>query len=193
MATNTSALWVLSIAVAAIALLSGSHLPVQVATTGALADPAAPADLAAVGPEAGDAPWIDAELRELNQHLQASQIERIRNAILRSSERHALDPALVVSIMAVESTGRPHVRSAKGALGLMQVMPYMIRPLDLAGNPSTIEANIEASCMILSSDIRRLGEDDGISTYFWGSDIRGTGYLEKVRAAQESLVRDVRS
>ncbi len=75
----------------------------------------------------------------------------------------------------------------------MQVMPYIIRPLDLAGNPSTIEANIEASCMILSSDIRRLGEDDGISTYFWGSDIRGTGYLEKVRAAQESLVRDVRS
>ena len=95
--------------------------------------------------------------------------------------------------MKVESTGRPEARSPLGALGLMQVMTYMIGPMDLAGNPSTIEANIEAGCVILAGNIRRLGEDDGISTYFWGSQIRGTAYLDKVRAAQDSLGRDVRS
>lgn len=183
-ATNTSALRVLCIAVSALLLLSGT--PSQ--PRGVPAPPQGP-----VAIETGTADGIEAAIRALNPHLQGSQVERIRLAILRSSGRHGLDPMLVVSIMKVESTGRPHARSHSGALGLMQVMPYMIRPLDLAGNPSTIEANIEASCTILSSDIRRLGEDDGISTYFWGSNIRGTGYLEKVRAAQESLVRDVRS
>jgi hypothetical protein len=177
---------VLCIAASA-ALLSGSQIPdgAEIA--------AVETTTMTVEAELDAATRIDQKLRSLNRHLQDSQVERIREAILRSSERHGLDPILVASIMTVESTGRPHVRSPKGALGLMQVMPYMIRPLDLAGNPATIEANIEASCIILSSDIRRLGEDDGISTYFWGSNIRGTGYLEKVRAAQESLARDVRS
>ena len=186
MATNTSALRVLCIAVAAV-LLSGSELP----TGNAVATDSEPAPLAEA--ELDDSGRIDKQLRQLNPHLQDSQVERIRVAILRSSQRHGLDPELVASIMTVESNGLPHARSPKGALGLMQVMPYMIRPLDLPGNPSTIEANIEAACTILASDIRRLGEDDGISTYFWGTTIRGTGYLEKVRAAQESLVRDVRS
>ena len=186
MATNTSALRVLCIAVSAV-LLSGSEANTpQTAATG-------PAQEASLELEEGSARWIDAKLRHVNPHLQQSQIERIRTAVLRSSERHALDPTLVVAMMKVESTIKPGARSPVGALGLMQVMPYMIRPLDLAGNPSTIEANIEASCTILSGNIRRLGEDNGILTYFWGSTIRGTGYLEKVRAAQESLVRDVRS
>ncbi len=186
MNADLSAMRVVCIGLCA-ALLSGSQLP----EAGVVSASEAPALVVEAEPDAATA--IDQKLRKLNRHLEASQVERIRLAILRSSERHGLDPMLVASIMTVESTGRPHVRSPKGALGLMQVMPYMIRPLDLAGNPSTIEANIEASCTILSSDIRRLGEDDGISTYFWGSNIRGTAYLEKVRAAQESLVRDVRS
>jgi hypothetical protein len=52
---------------------------------------------------------------------------------------------------------------------------------------ATIESNIEAGCWILAGNIRRLGEEEGISSYFWGSDIRGLGYLEKVRAARAGL------
>jgi hypothetical protein len=75
----------------------------------------------------------------------------------------------------------------------MQVMPYMIDPMGLAGNPSTIETNIEAGCLILADNIRRLGENDGISAYFWGSNIRGVTYLNRVRAARDRLQREVRS
>ena len=136
---------------------------------------------------------INRRLDELNPHLTEAQISRIREAILRYSQKYSLDPLLVTAVIEVESAARPWARSPKGALGLMQVMPYMIRPMDLAGNASTIEANVEAGCMILAGNIRRLGEEDGISAYFWGSDIRGVTYLNRVRAAQERLKREIPS
>ena len=136
---------------------------------------------------------INRRLDELNPHLTEAQISRIREAILRYSQKYSLDPLLVTAVIEVESAARPWARSPKGALGLMQVMPYMIRPMDLAGNASTIEANIEAGCMILADNIRRLGEQDGISAYFWGSDIRGVTYLNRVRAARERLKREIPS
>jgi soluble lytic murein transglycosylase-like protein len=136
---------------------------------------------------------ITRRLDELNPHLTEAQISRIREAILRYSQKYSLDPLLVTAVIEVESAARPWARSPKGALGLMQVMPYMIRPMDLAGNASTIEANIEAGCMILADNIRRKGEEDGISAYFWGSDIRGVTYLNRVRAAQERLKREIPS
>jgi soluble lytic murein transglycosylase-like protein len=145
--------------------------------------PALDAGVAAVDVSAD----ITRRLDELNPHLTEAQIARIREAILRYSQKYALDPLLVTAVIEVESAARPWARSPKGALGLMQVMPYMIRPMDLAGNASTIEANVEAGCMILASNIRRLGEEDGISAYFWGSDIRGVTYLNRVRAARERL------
>jgi soluble lytic murein transglycosylase-like protein len=132
-------------------------------------------------------------LDQLNPHLTDPQLERIRAAILRYSGKYSLDPLLVTAVIEVESAGRPWARSPKGALGLMQVMPYMVNPMGLAGNPSTIETNIEAGCMILADNIRRLGESDGISAYFWGSDIRGVTYLNRVRAARDRLQREIRS
>jgi hypothetical protein len=136
---------------------------------------------------------ITRRLDELNPHLTDAQIARIREAILRYSEKYSLDPLLVTAVIEVESAARPWARSPKGALGLMQVMPYMIDPMDLAGNASTIEANIEAGCFILSDNIRRLGETDGISAYFWGSDIRGVTYLNRVRSARERMKREMAS
>ena len=179
--------------VAIIALLSVGLLSVSFRAPAPTHEPALE-PLAAQAAEATEvAARIDAKLTELNRHLAPSQVVRIRDAILRSSERHQLDPFLLIAMMKVESTGNPAARSPKGALGLMQVMPYMIGPMDLAGNPSTIEANIEASASILSGNIRRLGEEDGISAYFWGSDIRGTGYLDRVKNAREWSAREVRS
>ena len=62
----------------------------------------------------------------------------------------------------VESRGLPSARSPKGAMGLMQVMPAMLEPLGMAGNFTTVESNIEAGCLILADNIRRMGEGDGI-------------------------------
>ncbi len=171
------------LAVAAGLTLSGGAAPEAPA--------AAPVAVQAEAPGLPDA--IRAELERLNPHLAPAWIERIQQAILASSERHGLDPALVLAVIEVESHGRPEALSPKGALGLMQVMPYMMRPMGLAGNATTVEANVEAGCMILAGNIRRLGEADGISSYFWGSRIRGVSYLNRVRAARERVERALAS
>lgn len=132
---------------------------------------------------------IAAIMRQVNPSLSEVESTRIGRAVVRSSERFSLDPELVTAVLLVESSGRPWVRSPKGALGLMQVMPHMASGMRVAGNLTTIESNIEVGCWILAGNIRRLGEADGISAYFWGSDIRGVAYLDRVRAARAAVRR----
>lgn len=134
-----------------------------------------------------DAAAVSRIVASANPALSDRELERIGRAVERYSEKYELDPELVTAVLLVESGARPWARSPKGALGLMQVMPHVIRPYRLAGNPSTIETNVEAGCMILADNIRRLGEEDGISAYFWGSEIRGEGYLLRVRAARSRV------
>jgi len=152
--------------------------------------PAAPADGAAL---AMDAATVARVVGGWNQSLSRVERERIGAAVMGCRDRYALDPTLVAAVIYVESRGRPWARSPKGAMGLMQVMPYMAEPLGLAGNFTTIESNVEAGCRILSGNIERLGEADGVSAYFWGSNIRGVSYLNRVREARERVRREVRS
>jgi soluble lytic murein transglycosylase-like protein len=144
-------------------------------------------------PEALSADAIGAIVGSANPHLSAPERDRIGRAVLRSSATYQLDPQLVTAIILVESGARPWALSTKGAVGLMQVMPHMTETLMLAGNLTTIESNVEAGCSILADNIRRLGEDDGISAYFWGSEIRGVAYLDRVRAARATVRRLVAS
>jgi hypothetical protein len=44
--------------------------------------------------------------------------------------------------------------------------------------------------MILADNIRRLGEQRGISAYFWGNNVRDRRYLEAVEAARARIVRE---
>ena len=128
-------------------------------------------------------------IASLNPSLSTHEQARIGAAVERYSEAHSLDPDLVLGVILVESNARPWAHSPKGAVGLMQVMPYMMEPLGLAGNFATIESNIAAGCFILSHNINRLGFEDGISAYFWGTDIRDRVYLEKVLEARQRVRR----
>jgi soluble lytic murein transglycosylase-like protein len=152
----------------------------------------APASSAAAS-AAMDAPAVAVLLSGVNPSLSEPELQRIGAAVIRYSEKYDLDPELVTAVLLVESSARPWARSPKGALGLMQVMPAMMRPMGIAGNLSTIETNIEAGCVILAGNIRRLGEEDGISAYFWGSEIRGVSYLSRVQAARARVRQEIRS
>jgi len=167
---------VASLAVLAIGLIVDGA-PGQGASTPASALVSAADDVARIG----------AIIAERNPSLSDAERARIGRAVIRSAARHELDPDLVTAVLIVESGARPWARSPKGAIGLMQVMPYMVTDMRLAGNLTTIENNVEAGCSILADNIRRLGEDDGISAYFWGSNIRGVAYLDRVREAREAL------
>lgn len=137
-----------------------------------------------------DAAGVAAIVEAANPHL--GDPVRIGEAVVRYSAHYGLDPELVTAVLIVESDARPWARSHKGAVGLMQVMPYMTHPLDLGGNLTAVETNLAAGCAILAGNIQRLGEDDGISAYFWGSRIRSDTYLMRVRSAQ-SRIREMRS
>ncbi len=154
--------------------------------------PPEPAGVAAlVARERGEDPHagIVRVLRRVNPTLSGVELDRIGAAVVRYGSKYGLAPDLVTAVLLVESGARPWAVSPKGARGLMQVMPHMMRPMGMVGNLSTIETNIEAGCIILADNIRRLGEADGISAYFWGSAIRGDGYLDRVQAARAQLRR----
>lgn len=133
---------------------------------------------------------IEAILTGANPRLGSVTTRRIADAVMRCDEQYGLNPYLVVSVMHVESNMRPHARSPKGAIGLMQVMPYMYRALDLPGSVAHLEANIEAGCILLAENIERRGLENGISAYFWGRKIRGDGYLRKVKSVLQELEPD---
>lgn len=143
-------------------------------------------------PRNGTRGALEQSLALANPVLSVAERSRIVAAIDRYSAQYHLDPDLVMAIVLVESDARPWARSPKGAVGLMQVMPHMMRPMGLAGNLATVESNIEAGCFILAHNIERLGVEKGISAYFWGSRIRGVAYLEKVLEAR-ARVRELRT
>jgi hypothetical protein len=148
----------------------------------------------ASAPAPGSRPSFTSEtivtiLSDVNPRLSAGELRRIGAAVLHSSAKYGVDPELVTAVMWEESDARPWVRSPKGAIGLMQVMPHMSAQMQIAGNLTTIEKNIELGCLILSDNIRRLGVEDGISAYFWGSEIRGVSYLHRVLEKRASLRR----
>ncbi len=136
-----------------------------------------------------DAAAVESILQSVNPALSPRERSRIGVAVVRTAEKYNLDPQLVTAVLLVESSARPWARSQKGAIGLMQVMPHVALPMDLAGNLATVESNVEAGCRILADNIRRLGEEDGISAYFWGSHIRDASYLDRVREARAVVQR----
>ena len=133
-------------------------------------------------------PRIVSVLLATNPNLGPITSERIADAVLRCSREQGLPAELVLAVLLVESSARPAVRSPKGAIGLMQVMPHMFEELSLPGNVAHIEANVEAGCLLLADNIRRLGEEDGISAYFWGRRIKGQRYLRRVRTVLRDIV-----
>ena len=138
------------------------------------------------GPEL-DRSRITGIVRAMNGRLAEPRAQRIAHAVLRCQQDRGLAPELVLAVMTVESHMRPTARSQKGAVGLMQVMPHMFERLGLPGPIWHLETNVEAGCLLLADNIRRLGEVDGISAYFWGGQIGDEGYLRRVLAVRRDL------
>ena len=80
--------------------------------------------------------------------------QQIRDA----AQRVSLDPKLVTAIIRVESNFKAHAVSAKGAMGLMQVMPKTADASDIHAPYHTV-SNLMGACEYLRSLVNRYRGD----------------------------------
>jgi len=81
-------------------------------------------------------------LSAISQERQLSP-EEVDKAIDAAARRHGVDPNLVRAVVKVESNYNPRAVSRKGAMGLMQLMPYTAKSLNV-GNAFDPNQNVDA-------------------------------------------------
>ena len=106
-----------------------------------------PVQEAAIAPVAA-APSVSERTAQLRETAYAG-------LITAAAEAHGVDPLLVQALIQVESNYQPRARSAKGAMGLMQLMPSVAKEYKLR-NAYDPASNIDAGVRKLKSLIESM-------------------------------------
>jgi len=91
--------------------------------------------------------------------LPADQLDPLIDA---AAQKTGVDPQLVRTVIDKESAGRPCALSAKGAEGLMQLMPATADELDV-DDPFDPTQNVEAGTKLLKSLLERYKNDPALA------------------------------
>ncbi|MBI4754567.1 MAG: transglycosylase SLT domain-containing protein [Betaproteobacteria bacterium] len=149
---------------------------------------------------AGSLPRLKATLRPVVEYLAQryrvsdSAMERLVAAAHLAAGRFELDPLLIISVMAIESSFNPFAESGFGAQGLMQVVPRF-HPEKLrefkSDNPLLDPvANIHIGARVLKEYIQRTGGvRAGLQQYGGASNDPEARYAAKVMAERQRLLQ----
>ena len=100
---------------------------------------------------------------------------RVAWPLVENAYQRGLDPATVVAIVLVESSGRPSATSFVGARGLMQIMPMHQGEWRGCGEDMyDIENNLCYGTSILASLLRRFRGDERRALLAYNGCVRGT-------------------
>ena len=83
---------------------------------------------------------------------------QLEERVIAAAARVGIDPALVLAVVEVESGQAPDAVSAKGAVGLMQVLPETAAEIGLP-NAADPARNLEAGCRYLAALLDTFGGD----------------------------------
>ncbi len=110
----------------------------------------------------------------------------------RAGHQFAVDPMLVLAVMAVESRYNPVAESVLGARGLMQIIPkfHLEKLMEHGGEHALLdpEVNIYVGTQILREYLRRFGElETALQMYGGAFDEPNSQYAGKVLAERARL------
>jgi hypothetical protein len=112
-----------------------------------------------------------------------------RTLIGSLARAHGVDPSLVHAVVAVESAWQPRARSAKGARGLMQLMPATARQYGVR-NAYAPAANLSAGIRHLRSLLDRFEVSLALAAYNAGeAAVRRFGGIPPYRETREYVSR----
>ncbi|MGA7985284.1 MAG: transglycosylase SLT domain-containing protein [Burkholderiales bacterium] len=114
------------------------------------------------------------------------------SAAYRAGGQFAVDPLLILAVMAVESRYNPVAESVVGAKGLMQVLPrFHLDKLEAHGGEEALldpDVNIEVGTQILREYLRRFGQTvTALQQYAGAMDEPNTDYADKVLMERSRL------
>lgn len=117
-------------------------------------------------------------------------LSAIRELIDRVAARVGLDARLAHAVVKVESNYEPLAVSPRGAMGLMQIMPVIVKQYRVA-DPFDPEGNLEAGMRHLRDLLNRLGRSRALAAYNAGeSAVQRYGGIPPYRET-ENYVRKV--
>ena len=126
-------------------------------------------------------------------HVAPEPVSRLVLEAWTVGQKAALDPTLILAIMAVESSFNPFAQSAVGAQGLMQVMTKVHNDkyeafggTHAAFDPVT---NLRVGVQVLKECIARAGSLEAGLRYYVGAgnQVEDSGYAVKVLSEQNAL------
>lgn len=130
----------------------------------------------------------------LRRGVPASTARRVAWPLVEHSYRRGLDPATVVSVLLVESSGRPRATSPVGARGLMQVMPAHRGRWDGCGSDLyDIDENLCYGTAILAWYLNRFRGDERRALLGYNGCVRGTNtpncfrYPDRVQRLRQQI------
>jgi hypothetical protein len=127
-----------------------------------------------------------------------SVARRVAWPLVEQAYQNGIDPATVVTVVLIESAGKPDATSFVGARGLMQVMPFWIGHWRGCGrNLYDIEANLCNGTKILAWYMSRHGGDERRALLGYNGCVRGSNtpncgqYPDKIASLRHQVRREI--